>query len=486
MSDIIKTEVSETQPTKQPETSETLTEVLPTQPTKPQTFEGWAEQVRFAARGKLVFIDLYMGGSPSNKTQLVISGSKDQIKKLELSRHCALRVVGEVVCSKGAEQEYEVQVKASDVTVVGKCDTDTYPIAKTDLSMDYLRSILTWRSRTQLFKSIWVVRDQVIRSIHDFYKEKGYLHIHAPLITKNDCEGAGEVFSVVAEGCEDFFGRCESTGIQTDVPSLGTPIKAFLTVSGQLQGEVMACSIGPIYTLGPTFRAEKSSTSRHLSEFLMMEPEIPFATLTDIIDISISMLKFIGARCIDVCYPSLKILDEHTPGLLSKLKQFIEEPAVIMTYTEAVEKLVASGVTFKETPKWGIDLGSEHETWLCGDKLTILTDYPKEIKAFYMYETDGCEKGRETVACMDVLLPGIGEVIGGSQRESRLEIMAPKMERLGLGGSEYDFYRDLRRFGYPGSSGFGLGVERMVRFVTGITQIRDVIPFPVAYKKIYS
>ena len=459
-----------------------------------QCFTGWAEQVRYASRGKIVFIDLYMGGSPGHRIQVVISGTKEQIKQLGLSRHCSLKVLGKIVVSQG-EQDFEVQTDPSKVTVIGTCDPDTYPIAKKDLTMDYLRSIPVWRSRTQLFKAIWVVRDQVIRSIHDFFGQKGYIHVHTPLITRSDCEGAGEAFKVVASECPDFFGTTQGDRLSggsdlspTDLSPTepAKPTQAYLTVSGQLQGEIMACSLGPIYTLGPTFRAEKSSTSRHLSEFLMMEPEIPFADLNDIIRISVDMLKFIVERCVDRCDSSLQILDKHQPGLTDRLKLFLSSDPVIMTYTEAIEKLVSSGTSFKEPPKWGIDLGSEHEKWLCGDSLTILTDYPKDIKAFYMYETPGCPEDRQTVACMDVLLPGIGEVIGGSQRESRLEVLGPKMEKLGLGGTEYDFYRDLRRFGYPGSSGFGLGVERMVRFVTGIEQIRDVIPFPVAYGKIYT
>lgn len=440
------------------------------------TYKGWAEQVRFAQKGKLVFVDLYMGGSPEHKLQVVISGSKDDIKTLELSRHCALEVSGKMVASQGAEQDFELQVSANKVKVLGKCDTDTYPIAKKDLTLDYLRTIPVWRSRTRLFRSVWAIRDQVIRSIHEFFGQRGYLHIHTPLITKSDCEGAGEAFQVLSPGCFDFFGTGDT----------GKPIPGYLTVSGQLQGEIMAAAVGPIYTLGPTFRAEKSSTSRHLSEFWMMEPEVPFAKLDDIISLSTKILKYIVQSCLDKCEASLKILDGESPGLIGKLNRFVSEEPVVMTYTDAIDKLVASGVQFEETPKWGIDLGSEHEMWLCGESMLILRDYPKDIKAFYMYESSNCLPDRQTVACMDVLLSGIGEVIGGSQRESRLEILEPKMQKLGLGGSEYDFYRDLRRFGYSGSSGFGLGVERMVRFVTGIKQIRDVIPFPVSYGKIYT
>ena len=446
-------------------------------------FKGWAEQVRFAARGKLVFVDLYMGGSPDCRIQVVISGTKAQIKELGITRHCAMKVWGRVVESIGEGQIMEVQTTPDKVEVVGKCDSDTYPIAKKDLTLDYLRSIPMWRSRTQLFRAVWVVRDQIIRSIHDFFGKKGYIHIHTPLITKSDCEGAGETFRVVADGCPDFFGSVPSVD---GLEGVFDPIKGYLTVSGQLQGEIMAAALGPIYTFGPTFRAEKSSTSRHLSEFWMMEPEVPFMGLDDLIRLSINMLKHIVGSCYVKCYTSLQILDKHTEGLMSRLEDFVREKPIVMTYSEAITKLMASGEEFEEEPKWGIDLGSDHEMWLCGDSMLILRDYPKEIKAFYMYETDGCDEDRQTVACMDVLLPGIGEVIGGSQRESRLEILEPKMEALGLGGPEYDFYRDLRRFGYAGSSGFGLGFERMVRFVTGIKQIRDVIPFPVAYGKIYT
>lgn len=459
-------------------------------------FEGWAEQLRFASKGKLAFIDLYRGGDPSCKLQVVISGTKESIKELGLSRHCALKLWGKLVTSVGKGQDEEVQTTTDKVQVIGPCDQDKYPIAKTDLSLQYLRTIPAWRSRTKLFRSVFLIRDLVIRSIHDYFGSKDYIHVHTPLITKSDCEGAGEAFRVVAEGCDDFFGteipvdrggekikeKDENDGIRA--PEI---TKAYLTVSGQLQGEILAAGLGPVYTLGPTFRAEKSKTNRHLSEFIMSEPEIPFADLQDIIKISVEMLKHISQYVLTKGLSSLKILEEYSPGLLDKLEKFIADEPVIMTYTEAIVKLVKSGVEFEEKPEWGIDLNSEHETWLCGDSLTILTDYPKDIKAFYMYENDNdAGDNRKTVACMDVLLPQIGEVIGGSQRESRLEILAPKMERLGLGGPEYDFYRDLRKFGYAGSSGFGLGVERMIRFVTGIAQIRDVIPFPVAYGKIHA
>lgn len=441
---------------------------------KDEYFEGWAEQLRFASRGKLAFVDLYQGGDPLKRIQVVISGTKDEIKSLRLSRHCALKFWGKVVQSIGEGQDEEVQTTSDKVEVVGTCDQDSYPIAKMDLGLDYLRGIPMWRGRTRLFRAAFIMSDLVKRGIHQYFGEKGYIHVHTPLITKSDCEGAGEAFKVSVDGCPEFFGTRPD----------GESVKAYLTVSGQLQGEVLAAALGPIYTFGPTFRAEKSSTSRHLSEFLMMEPEIPFATLEDIIKISIEMLKYIVRYCLEHGEGSMKILEEHTPGLVRKLQQFLIDEPVVMTYSDAIAKLVASG-KFSEV-KWGIDLGSEHEMWLCGDSMLILRDYPTHIKAFYMYETPDCEKDRETVACMDVLLPGIGEVIGGSQRESRLDIMAPKMERLGLGGPEYDFYRDLRKFGYAGSSGFGLGVERMVRFVTGIKQIRDVIPFPVAYGKIHT
>ncbi len=441
-------------------------------------FEGWAEQVRSARKGKLLFIDLYMGGGPGCKMQVVIEGSVEDIKELGITRHSALKVKGKVVESQGSEQDFEVKVDPVDVTVVGRCDVDTYPLSKTELPIDYLRSIPMWRGRTRTFRAVDLISHLVTQAIHKYYEFKGYLCVDAPLITKSDCEGAGEAFKVVAEGCPDFFG---TDGDQ--------PTQAYLTVSGQLQGEVMASSLGPIYVYGETFRAEKSRTSRHLASFKMMEPEIPFATLATLVKQCPDLLKFITGWVLERGKSSLEILDQRSPGLIDKLEKFIEDEPVVMTYTQAIKKLIDSGVEFKEKPVWGIDLGSEHETWLCGDKLTILTDYPKEIKAFYMYETpveDLEDPTRPTVACLDVLLPGIGEVIGGSQRESRLEIMGPKMEKLGLGGEEYDFYRDIRKFGYAGSSGFGLGVARMVRFVTGMEQIRDVIPFPVAYGKIHT
>lgn len=436
-------------------------------------YEGWADHVRVARKGKLLFVDLHISGKKGEKMQVVISGDKDAIQKLRLTRHCALRVTGTLVDSPGDEQDTELQATPDQVEVMGLCDVDGDPIAKTGLTLEYLRTkALMWRSRTELFRSVFWVRDLVIRSIHKFYEEKGYMHIQAPLITKSDCEGAGEAFRVTADGCKDFFGKTPE----------GEPVDAFLTVSGQLQGEVMAAALGPIYTLGHTFRAEKSRTTRHLSEFLMMEPEIPFATLDDIVKESIELLKYITQTCLSEGASYLKVLDSHTPGLIGKLEKFMEDDPVVITYTEAIERLKTSEVKFEETPDWGIDLGSEHETWLCGDKLTILTDYPKDIKAFYMY----ANPDEKTVACMDVLLPGIGEVIGGSQRESRLDVLEPKMVKLGLDGSEYDFYRDIRKYGYAGSSGFGLGVARMIRFVTGMKQIRDVIPFPVAYGKIHT
>ncbi len=281
-------------------------------------FEGWAEQVRFASKGKLAFVDLYQGGSPSNIFPIVISGSKEDIKQLGLTRHCSLRVKGKI--SQG-ENQIELHATPDQVTVIGKCDPDSYPIVKKAVTLDYLRSIPQFRPRTKLFRAVFRIRSLVTRAIHKFFSD--YTYVHTPLITKSDCEGAGETFEVTAPGCPDFFGSD----------------KGYLTVSGQLQGEILAAALGPIYTFGPTFRAEKSNTSRHLSEFIMMEPEIPFSDLNDIINISIDLLKYIVEYVTDKGesdessheVSSLEILDDNNPGLIDKLTKFVKDDPVIMT-----------------------------------------------------------------------------------------------------------------------------------------------------------
>ena len=378
--------------------------------------------------------------------------------------------------SVGSGQNVEIQ--AAEIEIYGECDPMRYPLQKKDTSFEYLRTVAHMRPRTNTFGAILRVRNQMAFAIHKFFNEKGFVYLHTPLITASDCEGAGQMFKVTTLDLEnvprnkkgevdytkDFFGKETS-----------------LTVSGQLEGELGATALGEIYTFGPTFRAENSNTPRHLAEFWMIEPEMAFYDIKDNMDLAEEFIKYLVKHALDNCYDDIKFLnDRYDNELLSRLEGVADTEFVRLPYTEGIkilEEAIANGTKFEYPVGWGTDLQSEHERFLVEQhfkKPVILTDYPKDIKAFYMKQN---EDGK-TVRAMDVLFPKIGEIIGGSEREASLERLENRIQELGMSRRGLEWYIDTRRFGSVPHSGFGLGFERLLLFVTGMSNIRDVIPFP--------
>jgi asparaginyl-tRNA synthetase len=395
---------------------------------------------------------------------------------LKLSAGCAVRVRGTLVASQGKGQSVELQATA--IEVVGWVDDpETYPIQPKKHSLEYLREVAHLRPRTNTLGAIARVRHCLAQAVHRFFHERGFFWIHTPIITASDCEGAGEMFRVstldlanpprTQEGkidfSQDFFGR-----------------EAHLTVSGQLNVEAYCLALSQVYTFGPTFRAENSNTRRHLAEFWMIEPEIAFASLDDDITLAEAFLKYIFRALLDERADDMAFFAQHVDKeCVSRLERFVQTPFARMTYTEAIDRLEKSKERFEFPVRWGMDLQSEHERFLA-EKLVggpvAVTNYPREIKAFYMR----LDEGERTVSAMDVLAPGIGEIIGGSQREERLDVLDRRLESLGLPKEDYWWYRDLRRYGTVPHAGFGLGFERAIQYATGVDNIRDVIPFPRA------
>jgi len=391
----------------------------------------------------------------------------------------SLLSTGIVVKSPGSKQLVELQ--ANHVEVLGQCDAGKYPLAKTKLELEYLRSVAHLRPRTNTIAAVARVRNSLAFAIHKFFQERSFYYVHTPLITASDCEGAGEMFSVTSllNGIKSLkdVPRIPNTDL-LDYSKDFFAKPAFLTVSGQLEGEIFACAMSQVYTFGPTFRAENSHTTRHLAEFWMIEPEVAFADLHDNMDLAEDFLKYTVQFLLDHCPDEMEFFNKiYEKGIIERLKNVISSPFQRITYTEAVKILIESKQKFEIPVVWGMDLKSEHERFLCEQiykKPTILTNYPKEVKSFYMrLDEDG-----KTVSAMDVLVPKIGEIIGGSQREERLEVLEKRIEELSLNKENYSWYLDLRRFGSVPHAGFGLGFERLVLFTTGIENIRDVIPFP--------
>ncbi|MCH8839300.1 MAG: asparagine--tRNA ligase [Planctomycetes bacterium] len=437
------------------------------------TLQGWI-RTRRDSKGGFSFLELNDGSCLAN-IQIVADGDlpnyEADVKRL--SAGCSVTVHGEIKPSQGKGQATEVQ--AAEVVVHGWADPEEYPLQKKRHSFEKLREWAHLRPRTNTFGAVMRIRNRICRSIHDFFQEDGFLYVHTPIITANDCEGAGEMFRVTSldlanvprtgEGAvdfgQDFFER-----------------PAYLTVSGQLEGEIYATALSKIYTFGPTFRAENSNTSRHLAEFWMVEPEAAFFELDDNMQLAERLLKRIVSDAMANCEEDVKFFQERIDDtVLATLRSVVEKPFERVSYTDAVELLEKSGEKFDFSVKWGANLQAEHERYLTEKKFecpVIVYDYPAAIKPFYMKVNDD---GR-TVRAMDVLLPRVGEIIGGSQREDRLDVLQARMQEQGLSADEYWWYLDLRRFGTVPHSGFGLGLERMVQFVTGMANIRDVIPFP--------
>jgi asparaginyl-tRNA synthetase len=434
--------------------------------------QGWV-RTRRDSKGGFSFIELNDGSSQGN-VQIVAPAAlpnyESEVK--HLTTGSSVTITGEVKASPAKGQPTEVH--ADSITVHGGADAHTYPLQKKGHSFEFLRTIAHLRPRTNTFGAVTRVRNQVGRSIHDFFQEQGFFYINAPIITASDCEGAGEMFKVTTLSLADV--PREKGAVDFTKDFFHRP--AYLTVSGQLQAEIFACALGKVYTFGPTFRAENSNTSRHLAEFWMVEPEMAFYELTDNMDLAEAFIKRIVSDVLAKCGEDMKFFDERIEkGIIARLEAIAGSKFERLSYTDAVAVLEKSGKTFEFPVKWDSDLQAEHERYLTEEhfkKPVILHDYPRTIKPFYMRVNDD----GKTVRAMDVLVPAVGEIIGGSQREERLDVLEERMKEQNLDPSAYWWYLDLRRYGTVPHSGFGLGLERTVQFVTGMANIRDVIAFP--------
>ncbi len=446
-------------------------ELLKTEPGAEVLVKGW---VRTKRGNKNVSFIALNDGSTINNIQIVVDTASfdDELLK-KITTGACIAAYGDLVASQGSGQAVEIQ--ARKLVLYGEADPNTYPLQKKGHSMEFLRSIAHLRPRTNTFGAVLRIRHAMAFAIHKYFNDKGFVYLHTPLITASDCEGAGEMFQVTTldlnnpprkedgsiDYSQDFFGKQTS-----------------LTVSGQLEGELGAMALGEIYTFGPTFRAENSNTPRHLAEFWMIEPEMAFYEIEDNMVLAEDFIKYLVRYALENCTDDLKFLnDMFDKELIERLEGVVKTEFVRLTYTEGIKILENSGEKFEFPVSWGVDLQSEHERYLVEKHFkrpVIMTDYPKEIKAFYMKQN---EDGR-TVRGMDVLFPKIGEIIGGSERESSLEKLEARINELGMSHSTLEWYLDTRRFGSAPHSGFGLGFERLLLFVTGMSNIRDVIPFP--------
>ena len=445
-------------------------ELLKTEPGIEVLSKGWVRTKRGNKQVKFIALN---DGSTINNIQVVANAeifNEETLKKITTGS--SIGVVGNLVASIGSGQSVEIQAK--EITVYGECDPLTYPLQKKDTSLEFLRSVAHLRLRTNTFGAVLRIRNAMAFAIHKYFNEKGFVYLNTPLITESDAEGAGDMFQVTTldlnnipahngkiDFSKDFFGK-----------------KTCLTVSGQLEGELGATAVGEIYTFGPTFRAENSNTPRHLAEFWMIEPEMAFYDIEDDMELAEDFVKNLVKYALDNCMDDLKFLnDKYDNCLIERMQGVVDTKFQRVTYTEGIKILEESGVKFEFPVHWGTDIQSEHERYLVEKyfkKPVILTDFPKEIKAFYMKQN---EDGK-TVRGMDVLFPMIGEIIGGSERESSLEKLEARIDELGMSRKNLEWYIDTRRYGSVPHSGFGLGFERLLLFVTGMANIRDVIPFP--------
>lgn len=436
--------------------------------------KGWVRTKR--GNKEIVFVALNDGSTIKN-IQIVIDKNADTETILpKITTGACIGVKGNLVESVGSGQA--VEIHANEITLYGPCDPVRYPLQKKDTSLEYLRTVAHMRPRTNTFGAILRLRSQMAYAIHEYFHKKGFVYLNTPLITASDCEGAGQMFQVTTLDLNNVPKNKKGT------PDYGKDFfgkQASLTVSGQLEGELGATALGDIYTFGPTFRAENSNTPRHLAEFWMVEPEMAFYDITDNMDLAEDFIKHLVKYALDNCYDDIQFLnDRYDNELIERLKSVISTEFVRLEYTEGIkilEEAVKNGVQFEYPVYWGVDLQSEHERYLVEKhfgKPVILTGYPKEIKAFYMKQN---EDGK-TVRAMDVLFPKIGEIIGGSEREADLEKLETRIDEIGMSHRTLEWYLDTRRFGSCPHSGFGLGFERLLLFVTGMANIRDVIPFP--------
>jgi len=431
---------------------------------------GWIRTLR--ASKKFGFIELNDGTHFKN-LQIVFADTLENYAEVEKQNvGAAITVYGRLVLTPGMKQPFEVQ--AEKIEIEGTSTPD-YPLQKKRHTLEYLRTVAHLRPRTNTFSAVFRVRSLVAYAIHKFFQEQGFVYVHTPLITGSDCEGAGEMFRVTTldmnnpprkedgsiDYSQDFFGK-----------------ETNLTVSGQLNGECYAMAFRNIYTFGPTFRAENSNTARHAAEFWMIEPEMAFADLNDNMRVAEAMVKYIIRYVLENAPADMEFFDKFIEkGLLDRLNKILESDFAHVTYTEAIDILKKSGQQFQYPVEWGIDMQTEHERYLAEtvfNRPVFVTNYPKEIKAFYMR----LDEGEKTVSAMDLLVPGVGELIGGSQREERYDVLERRIQECGLKDEDYWWYKELRKYGGVKHSGFGLGFERMVLYLTGMGNIRDVLPFP--------
>ena len=437
---------------------------------KTVTLKGWVRTARDVKA--CAFVELNDGSTVANLQVVYDAANPNYAAAAKLNVGCAIIVEGEVIASPNPKQP--VELKAAELTLEGDCPAD-YPLQKKRHTLEYLRTIQHLRPRTNIFNSAFRIRSVAAFAVHKFFNEQGFVYAHTPLITASDAEGAGAMFQVTTldmknvplndqndvDYTKDFFGK-----------------SANLTVSGQLEGEIFAQAFGKIYTFGPTFRAEKSNTTRHASEFWMIEPEMAFADLDDLLRVEEDMLKYIISYVLEHAPEEMNFFNSFVDkGLLDRLNHVVNSDFGRVTYTEAIEILEKHNDKFDFPVHWGSDLQTEHERYLTEEvfkRPVFVTDYPKEIKAFYMkLNPDG-----KTVAAVDCLVPGIGEITGGSQREDNYDLLKARIEELGMNPADYDFYMDLRKYGSCRHAGFGLGFERIVMYMTGMGNIRDVLPFP--------
>ena len=432
--------------------------------------QGWVKTRRSSK--SVTFVQITDGSTLQDLQIVIDEDNTDHGSASGLTTGCSVSVEGVLVESPGQGQKYEVQAKT--LTILGDSDPETYPLQKKRHSPEFLREIAHLRPRTNTFGAMARVRNSVAYAIHSFFQDRDFQFIQTPIITASDAEGAGSMFQVTTLDLNDV--PKESGTVRHEDDFFGKP--AFLTVSGQLEAEIFAMALSDVYTFGPTFRAENSNTSRHLAEFWMVEPEVAFCQLDGLTELAEDFLKHLSRHVLDNCQEDMEFFNKwYDESTIATLEEIANSEFERITYTEAVKLLEGSGEKFEFPVSWGTDLQSEHERYLTEQKIqkpVIVTDYPKDIKAFYMRLNDD----GETVRAMDVLVPRIGEIIGGSQREERRDVLEIRMSEAGISHDEYSWYLDLRSYGTVPHSGFGLGFERTVQFLTGVTNIRDVIPFP--------
>jgi len=438
----------------------------------PVFIQGWVRTKRESKTFSFMEIN---DGSCVKNIQVIVDQSLENYEDLmrKISTGASVGVEGTLVASQGKGQSVEIQ--AANISVYGEVEAENYPLQKKGHSLEFLREIAHLRPRTNTFGCVYRLRNAMAFGVHKFFQEKGFYYVQTPILTGSDTEGAGEMFAVTTLNLKEIPKTPEGE-VDFSLDFFGKP--AHLTVSGQLNGETAALALSDIYTFGPTFRAENSNTTRHLAEFWMIEPEMAFYDLRENMDLAEEFLKYLIDYAFEVCEDDLNFLSNlYDKELIEKLKFVLNNDFKRVTYTEGIDILIKSGKKFEYPVQWGSDLQSEHERYLVESHYkcpVILYDYPRDIKAFYMRQnTDG-----KTVAAMDVLFPGIGEIIGGSQREERYAQLKNRIQEMGLPESEYSWYMDTRRYGSAPHSGFGMGFERLLLFVTGMANIRDVIPFP--------